>query len=144
MPTTDRAASLPAPPAALSRPARLARRAAVATAVVLCLALAGQFLTAGAAVFVNPEWWVLHAAAVHWFDWLTPVAVVLGFLGRMSGRVKALSGIIVALVLVQYVTAGLRGSPVLGGGAALHPLGGFILFWTVTELLRRAWAEARA
>jgi hypothetical protein len=103
-----------------------------------------QFLTAGAAVFANPEWWVLHAAEVHWFDWLTPTTVVLAFVGRMSRPFKILSVVTVALVLAQYVTAGLRGSPTLGAGAALHPLTGFLLFWTLTVMLRHAWIEARA
>lgn len=123
--------------------ARLARRGAVVTTAALCLAMVAQFLTAGAAVFANPEWWVLHAAEVHWFDWLTPTTVVLAFVGRMSRPFKILSVLTVALVLAQYVTAGLRGSPNLGAGAALHPLTGFLLFWVIIELLRRAWMEAR-
>lgn len=128
----------------LSRFAKKARLAAVVAAVALSLSMAVQLLTAGAAVFVNPEWWVLHGDAIHWFDWLSPVAIVLAFLGRMSRRFKILSAVVLALVLVQYVTAGLRDSASLGAAAAIHPLTGFALFWAITELLRRAWAEARA
>ena len=116
----------------------------MASTVALALALMGQVATAGAAVFVDPTWWLVHAAMVHWFDWLTVAIVVLAFAGRMSRRFKVLSVTLVLLMLVQYVTAGLRDSAILGAGAALHPLTGFVLFWAVTESLRQAWAEHRA
>ncbi|MEO8040294.1 MAG: DUF6220 domain-containing protein [Betaproteobacteria bacterium] len=125
------------------RSAPLARRAALAASVVLGLGLAMQLVSAGAAVFVNPEWWLFHAEAVHWFDWLSPVAIVLGFLGRLSRRFKVLSVSVVVLVFLQYFTAGLRTSASFGAGAALHPLNGFLLFWAVTEMLRCAWAQRR-
>lgn len=121
----------------------MARRAAVAAALALSISMMVQLVTAGAAVFVNPEWWVLHGEAIHWFDWLSPVAIVLAFVGRMSRRFRILSGVVLALVFAQYVSAGLRESSVLGAAAALHPLTGFALFWAITELLRRAWTESR-
>ena len=107
---------------------------------VLALSLIGQVVTAGAAVFMDPKWWAVHAAAIHWFDWLTVVIVVLGFAGRMSRRFKVLSATVVFLVLIQYVTAGMSGSPMFAAGAALHPLTGFLLFWAATELVREARA----
>ena len=118
----------------------IARRAAMASTVALALALMGQVATAGAAVFVDPTWWLVHAAMAHWFDWLTVAIVVLAFAGRMSRRFKVLSVTLVLLMLVQYVTAGLRDSATLGAGAALHPLTGFVLFWAATELMREVWA----
>lgn len=107
---------------------------------ILALSLIGQVLTAGAAVFMDPKWWAVHAAAIHWFDWITVVIVVLGFAGRMSRRFKVLSATVVLLVLIQYVTAGMSGSPMFAAGAALHPLTGFLLFWAATELVREARA----
>ncbi len=131
----------PAPASAASvRRVRVARVLVAVACPVLVLALIGQVLTAGAAVFVDPKWWAVHAAAIHWFDWITVVIVVLGFAGRMSRRFKILSATVVFLILIQYVTAGLNGSPTLGAGAALHPLTGFLLFWVATELVREVWA----
>jgi len=132
------------PTASLSRIARNARRVAALAAAGLTLGLLGQILSAGAAVFLTPEWWLFHNSEVHWFDWLAPTALVFGFLGRMSRRFKLLAGSAVVLLLVQYVTAGLRASPNLHAGAALHPLGAFLLSWTAVELTRRAWLEMRA
>ena len=122
---------------------RLARLAAVAAAAGLMLGLAAQLVSAGAAVFVNAQWWLFHADAIHWFDWLSVVMIVAAFLGGMSRRLKILSIAVIALVLAQYVTAGLRESASLGAGAALHPLTGFALLWSVVECLRQAWAERR-
>ena len=131
----------PAPASVASvRRIRMARVLVALACPVLALSLIGQVLTAGAAVFVDPSWWAVHAAAIHWFGWITVVILVLGFAGRLSRRFKVLSATVVFLVLIQYVTAGLSGSPSLGAGAALHPLTGFLLFWAVTELVRVAWA----
>ena len=128
-------------PVAAGRRRRLARRLATILGLVLALALTAQVIFAGAAVFIDPQWWAVHTAAIHWFDWITVVIVALGFAGRMSRRFKVLSATVVLLVLIQYVTAGLNGSPTLGAGAAVHPLTGFLLFWATTELVRQAWAE---
>jgi hypothetical protein len=122
---------------------RVARRAAVAGAALLAISLVWQMVSAGAAVFVNPEWWAMHTATVHWFDWLTVAIVVAAFLGRMSRGFKVLSGASVLLIFLQYATAGAPVLPALGAVAALHPLTGFLLFWTLTELLRRGVRELR-
>lgn len=122
---------------------RVARRAAVTASALLAISLLWQMVSAGAAVFVNPEWWALHIATVHWFDWLTVAIVAAAFLGRMSRGFKVLSGTSVLLIFLQYATAGARVLPALGAVAALHPLTGFLLFWTLTELLRRGVRELR-
>lgn len=134
----------PAPLPALVPYRRIARRAAVMASAVLAIALLWQVVSAGAAVFVNPEWWAWHIATVHWFDWLTVVIVVLAFVGRMSRGFKTLSGASVFLIFLQYATVGIRVSPTFGAVAALHPLSGFLLFWTLTELLRRGVRELQA
>lgn len=120
---------------------RFARRAAVCASALLAVAFTWQLLSAGAAVFVNPDWWAWHIATVHWFDWLAVAIVVLAFVGRLSRGFKLLAGAGVLLVFLQYATAGARASPALAAVAALHPLNGFLLFWTLTELLRRGVRE---
>jgi len=122
---------------------RIARPVAIAAAGLLAIALIWQLVSAGAAVFVNPDWWAFHTAAVHWFDWLSLVILVLAFAGRMSRRFKLLAAASVLLVFLQYGTAGIRTSLSLGAAAALHPLIGFLLFWTLTELLRRGALELK-
>jgi len=112
-------------------------------AALLTIALLWQVVSAGAAVFVNPEWWAWHIATVHWFDWLTLAIVVLAFIGGMSRGFKVLSGAGVLLIFAQYATAGIRISATFGAVAALHPLSGFLLFWTLTELLRRGVRELK-
>jgi hypothetical protein len=123
---------------------RIARRAAIVATALLTVALLWQVVSAGAAVFVNPEWWAWHIATVHWFDWLTVAILVLAFVGRMSRGFKVLSGASVFLIFLQYATAGIRISPTFGALAALHPLTGFLLLWTLTGLLRRGVRESKA
>jgi hypothetical protein len=134
---------VPAPLAGVAPHQRIARRAAIAATALVTIAILWQVASAGAAVFVNPEWWAWHVATVHWFDWLTVAIVVLAFVGRMSPGCKALSGTSVFLIFLQYATAGIRISPKFAALAALHPLTGFLLFWTLTELLRRGVRELK-
>ena len=119
------------------------RRALVASAVLLCAGLLGQTLTAGLAVFVGPGWWQRHRDVVHWFEWLTPLALVLALLGRAPRAVKVLAGLTIALLFLQYTTAGLRA--VAGGQrwAALHAVNAVVLFWCSAELARQAWHALR-
>lgn len=123
---------------------RWARWIAVACAAGLLLGMALQLLSAGAAVFVDAGWWPIHAESIHWFDWLAPLALLLGFAGGLSARYRLLCAAVLALDLVQYLTAGLRESGSWPQAAAIHPLTGFLLFWAITELLRTAWAERGA
>jgi len=136
--------SVQAPLPAVAPYQRIARRAAVAASALLVFALLWQVVSAGAAVFMSPEWWALHIATVHWFDWLTIAILVAAFVGRMSRGFKTLSGVNVALIFLQYATAGVRVSPTLGALAALHPLTGFLLLWSLTELVRRGYRELRS
>jgi hypothetical protein len=119
-----------------------ARRALVASAALLCAGLLGQTLTAGLAVFVSPGWWARHREVVHWFEWLTPLALLLAFLGRAPRAVKGLAGLTIALLFLQYTTAGLRASGRLGL-AALHAVNAVLLFWCAAELARQAWRATR-
>lgn len=130
-----------APASATPPRVRTARQAVIVAIVLLGIATIWQVLSAGAAVFVNPEWWALHLVAVHWFDWLAPAILVLAYVGRLSRAFKLWSAAGVALIFCQYVTAGVRTSMILAPLAALHPLTGFLLLWTLTELLRHGVRE---
>jgi hypothetical protein len=123
------------------RRVRWARRSLQLVAWLLVVALLAQFFTAGMAVFVSPEWWARHLSFVHGFGWLVPIAVVLAFVGRSSRAVKGLSGSAFVLLFLQYTTAGLRLNPARQGLAAFHTVIAVLLFWTATELVRRALRE---
>ena len=127
-----------------------ARRVAIGGAALAAVgwALAAgvlvQIFLAGRAVFEGPDWWARHRAFVHAFEWLAPVAVVLAYLARSSGRTKGLAWLSVVLLALQYATAGSQGSLGRHGLAALHPVSAAILFWASVELARRASRERRA
>ncbi len=100
-------------------------------------------LTAGLAVFAHPGWWARHLAFVHAFEWLSPLAVVLAYAARAPRATKALAWLTVALLFVQYATAGLRATAGRQRWAALHAVSAVLLFWTATELARRAAAPGQ-
>jgi mercuric ion transport protein len=132
-----------AEPRVQSTTVRWARWLLALDAWLLVLSLLGQAYAAGMAVFANPAWWPRHVAFVHAFQWLSPLALVLAFVARAPRSVKALAGITVALLWLQYTTADMRLREATHAWAALHPVSAILLFWTATELARRArWAEA--
>ncbi len=100
-------------------------------------------LTAGLAVFAHPGWWARHLAFVHAFEWLAPLAVVLAYVARAPRATKALAWLTVALLFVQYATAGMRATAGRQRWAALHAVSAVLLFWTATELARRAAAPGQ-
>lgn len=95
-------------------------------------------LTAGLAVFAHPGWWARHLAFVHAFEWLSPAAVVLAYVARAPRPTKRLAWLTVVLLFAQYATAGLRTTAGRQQWAALHAVTAVLLFWTATELARRA------
>lgn len=109
----------------------------MASAWLLAASVLGQVFLAGRGVFVGVSGWEAHKAFIHAFEWLSPIAVLLAYLGRAPRGAKWLAWGTVALLFLQYVTADLRLRPGGQPWAALHPVGGVLLFWTAAELARR-------
>jgi hypothetical protein len=107
----------------------------VASLFALCLL--GQVFVAGMGVFAGSGWWLRHLAFVHAFQWLAPIALVLVYLARAPRSAKVLAWLIMASLWLQYTTADQRLVPGHQAWAALHPVGGMLLFWMATELARR-------
>ena len=126
------------PEADLAPRVRWSRRALVAVAWLLAAGVAAQVYFAGRGNFVGPAGWVRHRDFVHTFEWLSPLAVLLAYLARAARAVKWLAWGTVALLFLQYATAGLRTSVDLLPLAALHPVTGALLLWASIELARRA------
>jgi mercuric ion transport protein len=117
---------------------RWSRTALVADAWLLAASVLGQIFLAGRGVFVGVPGWVAHRSFIHAIEWLSPLAVLLAYLARAPRGAKWLAWGTVALLFLQYVTADLRLRPGGAPWAALHPVGGVLLFWTAAELARRA------
>jgi mercuric ion transport protein len=120
------------------RRVRWARAALVAAAWLFAAALLAQIYLAGRAVFIGPGNWERHKDFVHTFEWLSPVAVLLAYLARAPRAVKGLAWLTVAQLFLQYTFADLRLDAARKPWAPLHPVNGVLLFWTATELARRA------
>ena len=120
-----------------------ARWALAATAALLAAGVVVQVFYAGLASFVGPGWWLRHRSFVHAFEWASPLAVALAYAARASRAAKSLAWGTVALLLAQYVTAGLRERGGQQSIAAVHAVTAMVLFWTAVELARLTWREAR-
>ena len=120
------------------------RRALVVVAWLLVLCTVGQIFLAGLAVFVGPQWWVRHREFVDGFQYLAPVALVLAYLARTTRGPKVVAWLMLLLLWMQYTTIEQRLVPGHQAFAALHPVGGMLIFWLATELARRATATGRA
>jgi hypothetical protein len=114
----------------------LARRALVAVAWLLAAGVVVQIFLAGRGVFVGPAEWAKHRAFVHAFEWLSPLAVLLAYLGRASRGAKWLAWLTFVLLFLQYATAGTTSSLGHLGLAALHPVSAALLLWAAIELAR--------
>ncbi|NUO63353.1 MAG: hypothetical protein HOQ12_05810 [Gemmatimonadaceae bacterium] len=121
-------------------PARVdvARRVLAAAAWLLAVAVLAQIVLAGRGVFVGPDEWARHRAFVHAFEWLSPLVVVLAYVGRATRAAKWLAWATVVLLFLEYATAGTTSSLGHRGLAALHPAIAAVMLWTAIELARRA------
>ena len=127
----------------MTRKALIARRALEIVGWLLAVAVLAQTFLAGRAIFVGPDWWLPHRAFVHWFEWLSPLAVILAYVARVAPMTKALAWLTAVLLFLLYATAGSQSSLGHIGFAALHPVGGALLFWASIELARRARSVPR-
>jgi hypothetical protein len=118
----------------------ISRRLLEIAAWLLAIAVLAQIFLAGRAVFVGPDWWQKHRDFVHTFEWLSPLSVILAYLGRATRTVKLLAWATVVLLFLAYATAGLQSSLGRAGLAAFHPVNAALLFWTAIELARRTRA----
>lgn len=122
----------------------IARRALQIVGWLLAGAVLVQTFLAGRAIFVGPDWWSRHRAFVHAFEWLSPLAVVLAYVARVTPMTKALAWLTAVLLFLLYATAGSQSSLGHLGFAALHPVSAALLFWTSVELACRARSNPRA
>ena len=127
----------------LPRRVVVARQLLATAGWLLAAAVLVQIFLAGRAVFVSPDLWQQHRAFVHTFEWLSPAAVVLAHLGRTARLTKVLAWLTVALIFMQYATAGTQSSLGRAGLAAIHPVTAVLLFWAAVELARRARADQK-
>jgi len=95
--------------AAFGRRTRVVRSAFAALAWLLTACIAVQTLLAGAAVFHDPDFWRMHNKFVPMFEWLPLVMLILAFPGKFAASVKWSAAALLALIVLQYVTASFSG-----------------------------------
>ena len=109
--------------------------ALVAWLLVACAVV--QFFLAGLGVFVGPAGWARHKAFVDGWQYLAPLALVLAYVARTTRGPKVIGWLMLGLIWLQYTTIAQRLAPGHQAWAALHPVGGALIFWLSTELARR-------
>lgn len=128
---------------------RLPQRATWARVVYIVLAwafavcVAVQVFLAGMGVFMSPLYFQSHASFVHAFEWIPVLMLVAALVGGLSPKLRWMAAGLIALIAVQYVTAGMtdRGARWALWVASLHPVTATGLFWAAVVALKRARNE---
>jgi hypothetical protein len=105
-----------------------------AIAILFNLCLVAQLLTVGLAVFDDPSWWSLHVLLVRGYSGLAALLLIGLPLNPFPRKIQILTGIIVTLLILEFITIHLNFLLPLG---VLHPLIGFALFTFSTTLIHR-------
>jgi plastocyanin len=119
--------------------ARLARAVFALLAWLFLISVVLQVLFAGMGVLVDSRYWDWHRTLGSTISLPPLVMLVAGLVGRLPGRMVALSLLAYVLVASQYVFLWLMpaiGLPML---RALHAVNALAFFWVGLYLARRAW-----
>ena len=108
----------------------------LAIAVLFNLCLVAQLLTVGLAVFYSPTWWNMHVWLVRGYGGLAVLLSVGLLISPFPRKIQMLTGGLVTLLILQFITIHLNHPLPLG---VLHPLIGFTLFNSSTTLVHQVW-----
>ncbi len=102
----------------------------------------GLVFLAGLSLFVSRTFWDTHAELGRAIGFLSPILLVLSFLGRLPRATIGLTTLLVGLYSVQWTLVVVRrAAPMV---AALHAANAVFLFWVALTLARRAWSLVKA
>ena len=118
---------------------------------VLAVAVVVQFLLAGLGIFTNAYFFFFHAVVNAPIIFFLPlIAVLIGWLGRVPGRMLALTAAVAGLTVLQsifLIPYHIDGAPPwLRAISALHVLNALFIFWVALQLVdrTRTWAARPA
>lgn len=118
------------------------RRAFVIGTRLMVAVVVIQFLLAGLGVFTYAGFFYWHAYVNGTIVFLLPlVLVVVGWIGRVPGRILWLTAALPGLVLVQsllLVPYRMNAQGVLRAVSGLHVVNALFIFWVALQLLERA------
>lgn len=106
----------------------------IAFAWLFTLFVGLQVLLAGAALFVDPASWMVHASFARYVALLPLLMLILAWSGRLPARWLWRSAGLLGMVIGLFLTAIL--SSRIGVLSALHPVIALLLFSGSAELLR--------
>lgn len=82
----------------------------------------------------------VHADFAYAYGWLLPGMLLLGRIGRLSGRTLALTAMLLILYAAQTLLPSIAdAAPLL---AAFHAVNAIVIFWLATSLAHRAGRSA--
>lgn len=110
----------------------------LAIAILFNLCLVAQLLTVGLAVFYDLTWWNIHVWLVRSYAGLAVLLFIGLSIEPFSRKIKGLTGVLVVLLALQFITGHFNHPLPLG---VLHPLIGFSLFTSSTTLVHLVWRE---
>lgn len=111
-----------------------------ACAWIFALLVAVQVFIAGLATFVDPVHWSTHTNFVRILEVFPLLMFILSFFGKVPAALRWWSLALIALIVLQYVTANLGSAPAVG---ALHPVIAMIMFWLAVFVAARVPVRSR-
>lgn len=126
----------------LLRCRRLARAAFLGSCAALGAALLVQAFLAGVAAMTDPDWWGLHLAWVHTFQWLVLLPPACAVLAGYPRWLLWASALPVVLIYLQYVWAEFGRNGLWAYGLGVHAASGLLLFGTTMGLFAAAFVAA--
>jgi hypothetical protein len=102
-----------------------------------------QVFLAGSAALISADYWALHRAFPQIMR-LFPIAMLLiGLVSRLPRRMLALTALVFALFVMQYLFIWVFGKIGLQDLRGLHAVNALALFWLTLRLGQRAWRLLR-
>ena len=119
------------------------RRLYFLAAALVGVCVVVQVFFAGAAVLVDPAYWVTHRAFGGAIDGIVFLLMLVGLTTRLPWRLQALGGSLYVLMILQYLFLYLMpriGAPLL---RALHAVNALVLFSVAVMLAFQIWRHLR-
>lgn len=110
----------------------------LAIAILFNICLVAQLLTVRLAVFYDPTWWSIRVWSIRSYGGLVVLLFVGSSIEPFSRKIKVLTGVLIILLALQFITSHFNHPLPLG---VLHPLIGFPLFTSSTTLVHLVWRE---
>jgi hypothetical protein len=133
---------LPTDNGSLTSLARGARHVLIWLARIFAVCVVIQVFFAGAALFMDTDYWKFHLRFPRFFAFLPIIMIVLSFIAKLSSSVRLKCFQLFGMIILMFLTAVL--SSKIGILSALHPVIAIMLFGTSLSIVKQIAVPQKA